>query len=95
MIDADIEFHAAIYAAADNPLIEQSARLHWHHIRRAMGAMLQHSELRTAVWDDHEAIARAIAARDARRAEALMRGHCEQAGRELQARLSDHLKTAL
>lgn len=92
MIDADIEFHAAIYAAAGNPLIEQSARLHWRHIRRAMGATLQHSELRSAVWDEHEAIARAIAARDARRAEALMRSHCEQAGRHLQARVADMLK---
>src|SRR5688572_12481594 len=81
MIDADVEFHASIYAAADNPLIEQSAQVHWRHIRRAMGAVLQHSELRTAVWNEHEAIARAIAARDARRAEALMRGHGEQAGR--------------
>ena len=92
MIDADIEFHASIYAAADNPLIEQSAQLHWRHIRRAMGAVLQHSELRSTVWNEQEAIARAIAARDARRAEALMRGHGEQAGRHLQARLSEVLQ---
>ena len=92
MIDADVEFHASIYAAADNPLIEQSAQVHWRHIRRAMGAVLQHSELRTAVWNEHEAIARAIAARDARRAEALMRGHGEQAGRHLQTRLAEVLQ---
>jgi DNA-binding GntR family transcriptional regulator len=92
MIDADIEFHAQVYAAADNPLIEQSAQLHWRHIRRAMGAVLQHSELRSTVWNEHEAIARAIAARDARRAESLMRSHGEQAGRHLQARLSEVLQ---
>jgi DNA-binding GntR family transcriptional regulator len=92
MIDVDIEFHTSIYTASNNPLIAQSARLHWQHIRRAMGASLQNSTLRSTVWNEHEAIARAIAAGDARRAEALMRGHGEQAGRHLQARLSEVLQ---
>ena len=62
LIDADIAFHNAVYAASRNPLIQRSAHLHWSHIRRAMGAVLQASTLRGSVWDEHEAIARAIAA---------------------------------
>lgn len=88
MIDCDIAFHEAIYRAANNPLIEQSALLHWRHIKRAMGAVLQSSAVRNSVWDEHEAIARAIANGNAERADALMRAHGEQAGMHLRDRLA-------
>ena len=83
MIEADLAFHQAIYAASGNPLIEQSALLHWRHIRRAMGAVLQRSALREAVWDEHEAIAAAIAAGNADRAEALIGGHDRRASEHM------------
>lgn len=83
MVDADLAFHRAIYRAAGNPLIEQSALLHWHHIRRAMGVTLQTASLHEPVWDEHEAIARAVAAGDATLAETLMRQHCGLASRNL------------
>ena len=83
MIEADMAFHSGIYAAANNPLIAQSALLHWRHIRRAMGAVLQSAKLREAVWDEHESIARSIAAKDPVRAQALMRAHGEQASLKL------------
>ena len=92
MIEADMAFHSGIYRATNNPLIEQSALLHWRHIRRAMGAVLQSTKLREAVWDEHEAIARAIAAKDARKAEGLMRNHGDQASGNLQNQLSQVLK---
>ena len=79
MIDADLAFHRALYQASANPLIEQSALLHWHHIRRAMGEALQHDGLRDPVWDEHTAIAQAVAQGDAEHAEALMREHSLQA----------------
>ncbi len=83
MMDADMAFHMAIYQAALNPLIEESAKLHWRHIRRAMGAVLQSAPLREAVWDEHEAIAQAITAGKADAAEKLMRGHGLNAGANL------------
>jgi len=89
MIDADLAFHSALYQAAQNPLIEQSALLHWHHIRRAMGEALQTSALREPVWDEHEAIAQAVAEGDAEQAEALMRRHSDQASAHLAARMTD------
>jgi DNA-binding GntR family transcriptional regulator len=93
MIEADMAFHSAIYTAANNPLIAQSAQQHWRHIRRAMGAVLQSAKLRVAVWDEHEAIANAIVAKDARRAETLMRGHGEQASSHMETQLLNVLST--
>ena len=95
MIEADIGFHTAIYAASGNPLIEQSAQLHWVHLRRVMGAVLQASPQRETIWDEHAAIALAIAAGDAKRATALVEHHGRQASDNLLARLSDVLKPPL
>lgn len=91
MLEADARFHGAIYEASGNPLIAQSAQLHWAHIRRAMGAVLQVSSMRASIWDEHEAIARAIAAGQAERAETLMREHGQEAGRNLARLLSKAL----
>lgn len=88
MIDTDIAFHQAIYAASGNPLLEQSAQLHWRHLRRVMGAVMQRMQQRESVWDEHEAIADAIAAGDARRAVQLVERHIEQASANLAAQLS-------
>jgi DNA-binding GntR family transcriptional regulator len=92
MIEADMAFHSAIYAASGNPLIEQSAHLHWAHLRRVMGAVLQSSRQRETVWDEHEHIAAAIAAGDAELAVELIDRHSQQAGQTLAARLSKVLK---
>jgi DNA-binding GntR family transcriptional regulator len=91
MMDADMAFHTGIYQAANNPLIEQSAQLHWRHIRRAMGAVLQSSKVRDAVWDEHEQIAQAIAAKKPDAAEKLMRGHGVRASDNLSLQLSNVL----
>jgi DNA-binding GntR family transcriptional regulator len=91
MIDADLAFHQAIYAASGNALIAQSANLHWHHLRRVMGSVLQLSGQRETVWDEHEAIADAIAAGNGKRAAALIEEHAEHASHNLGARLSQVL----
>ncbi len=91
MMAADAQFHAAIYAASGNPLIAQSAQLHWHHIRRAMGAVLQLSTMRESIWDEHEAIAQAIGAGDEDAAETLIRRHGEDASHNLASLLSSAL----
>ena len=95
MMAADEEFHAAIYAASGNPLIAQTAQLHWHHIRRAMGAVLQLSTMRESIWDEHEAIAQAIAQGNEDSAETLIRQHDEDASYNLANLLSNvlNLKT--
>ena len=79
MIEADLAFHEAIYAASRNPLLAQTAGVHWQHIRRAMGAVLLRSSLRDTVWDEHEAIAAAITEGRAADAERLMGAHTSNA----------------
>jgi DNA-binding GntR family transcriptional regulator len=92
MMAADVQFHSVIYAASGNLLIAQSAQLHWQHIRRAMGAVLQVSTLRESIWDEYEAIAEAIGQGDENAAEALTRQHGEDAGRNLAGLLTRALK---
>lgn len=89
MIEADAAFHNAIYEASRNPLIAQSAHVHWRHIRRAMGAVLQRSALRAPVWDEHAEIAQAIADGDVEQAAMLISGHDQRASANL-CRLLTH-----
>ena len=93
MIDADMAFHDAIYTASGNPLIGQSALQHWRHLRRVMGAVLREERQRESVWDEHEAIAGAIAAGDANTAVRLIEEHSQHAGGNLAAQLTHVLKS--
>jgi len=92
MIDADMRFHNLIYSASGNPLIAESASHHWRHIRRAMGVVLQQAGVRDTVWDEHEAILKAINRGDAQRAERLARQHGEEAGHHLVQELDRHVR---
>lgn len=83
MIEADMAFHTAIYAASGNPLIVENARLHWMHLRRVMGAVHQVAGQRKTVWDEHAAIAEAIAQGDEERAAKLSVQHTEIARENL------------
>lgn len=91
MIDADLAFHNALYTASQNPLIQESAHLHWRHLRRVMGAVLQSSRQRETVWDEHEAIAQAVAQGDEGRAVQLIDHHSRQASADLTHRLAAQL----
>jgi len=94
MIEADLAFHRALYAASANPFIERSAETHWIHIRRAMGAVLQNSRARRPVWDEHESIADAVARGDAAAAEAAASTHATQASAYLARQLDSNLGAA-
>ena len=94
MIDADMAFHRAIYDAAGNDLIAESAQLHWAHLRRVMGAVLQTSSQRATVWREHQAIADAIAAGDGAQATALIDEHTSKASLNLTARMRETLSVA-
>jgi DNA-binding GntR family transcriptional regulator len=83
MIEADMAFHVALYRAAGNPLIEESAQLHWRHLKRVMGAVLQQQRQREQVWDEHEAIAQAIASGDADEAARRIEEHGRHASDKL------------
>jgi DNA-binding GntR family transcriptional regulator len=87
VIEADIDFHLFIYEASGNPLIAETTQPHWQHLRRVMAAALSEDDLRVSVWDEHEAILRALEAGDAASAEALCRHHAEKMADILTGRL--------
>lgn len=88
LIQADIEFHRFIYELSGNPLIAETAALHWQHIRRVMGAVLRSDRALHHVWDEHAAILAAIVGGDAAEAERRARAHAEDAARLLTAELA-------
>ena len=83
MIDADMEFHFAVYEASGNRLIGETARGHWVHIRRVMGAILQVTGQRESIWEEHFAIARAIERGDSLLAASLSELHAKRAHQHL------------
>jgi DNA-binding GntR family transcriptional regulator len=94
LIDADTAFHRAIYEASGNPFIIESAALHWIHLRRVMGAVLQQRAGRESIWDEHEAIADAIRNGDGARAAELSEGHATLARQTLVRHLQEALLAA-
>jgi DNA-binding GntR family transcriptional regulator len=91
MIDADIAFHTAIYRASGNPLIFETTQLHWVHLRRVMGAVLQSAAQRESIWDEHQAIAKAIASGEVQLAAELSEKHAHIARENLISHLGDVL----
>lgn len=91
LIDADMAFHNAIYAASCNPLIAESANRYWVHLRRVMGAVHRASARRSTLWDEHQAIADAIGQGDVERAVLLTELHIRRAKTNVVDRLGELL----
>jgi len=78
-LQADMDFHSLIYALSGNPLIGATMRLHWLHIRRAMGKVLRYPGTSISVWHEHAQILEAMIRGDASGAAGLMRRHLVEA----------------
>lgn len=89
LLDADIAFHKAIYEASGNPYIAETAMLHWIHLRRVMGAVLQRKLGRSGIWDEHSAIVEAIHEGNGDLAASLSEKHAELARVSLIAHLHE------
>ena len=63
-VAADMKFHLWISRVAANPLLLETMRLYWNHLRRAMGEVLQRPSRRHEVWDEHEALLKGIIKRN-------------------------------
>lgn len=79
MIAADMRFHQFLYQLSGNPVMVETAALHWQHIRRVMGSYLLRYRARDSVWDEHQAILDAVIDGEADRAEAAARDHAGHA----------------
>ena len=87
MIAADMNFHEFIYGLSSNPLIAPALETHLTYTQRVMGEVLIRDERPRDIWDQHDAILKAIAKGDGERAEALVRSHLTQASGFMVARL--------
>ena len=87
LIDADMAFHMHVYDVAGNPLFVDVMGQLWNHLRRAMREVIQHPELREAVWKEHAAIHAAIRDGDGPRAAALINSHLERAAAKVDSAL--------
>lgn len=80
LIAADMRFHLFLHDLSGNPLIAETAALHWQHIRRVMGGSLRRRYLEwRGIWDEHAAILDAVMRGDADAAERAARQHAEAA----------------
>jgi DNA-binding GntR family transcriptional regulator len=76
---ADMAFHMWIYEAAANPLLTDMLRLYWHHLRRAMLAVVGPAHDRDLVWEQHAAILEAVLDGDEAQAGSLSLQHIQGA----------------
>lgn len=88
ILQADVDFHAWIYALSGNPLIAETMQLNWQHLRRAMSEVLRQPAMSKPVWEEHGRIVEAMAAGDADRAAQLMYDHIVVAYRRVRPNLS-------
>ncbi|MEZ5730456.1 MAG: GntR family transcriptional regulator [Burkholderiaceae bacterium] len=89
LVDDDVEFHATIYRASGNDLLERTARQHAHHTRRAMSIYLRDPDGAAAAWHDHRRILEAIRAQDGDLASRLAREHAQRSCQALLAQTRD------
>jgi DNA-binding GntR family transcriptional regulator len=88
LIEADMAFHSFIYEQSDNALIQETMRLYWHHLRRAMGEVLRWPRLAQRVWLEHERIFDAMSAGEIARGARLMREHVLRAYEDVKSGLA-------
>ena len=79
MIAADMKFHDFIYALSDNPLIAPAMQVQWTNTQRVMGEVLMRDETPRDIWDQHEALLKAVMAGEGAAAETQARQHITQA----------------
>jgi DNA-binding GntR family transcriptional regulator len=83
LVALDMAFHRFVYEASGNPLLLDTANLHWHHTRRVMATYLARPISFVSIWREHAAILKAIVQGRAATAERLSREHAEQSVRQL------------
>lgn len=86
-IQADVNFHTALYRLSGNGAIEETVAAQWPHLKRSMGAVLSDPEQRPLVWAEHREILTLVLAGDAEGAEHAACHHTERAGAETARRL--------
>ena len=91
----DRDFHADIAAASDNPHLVATLGGHWSQIMRVMHAYFEAGAYPTDTWDDHEAIADAVAHGDGDLAVARLTAHLTDSRDAILAQLRANRRPAV
>ena len=87
LVKADIDFHHFIYELSGNPMIAETSSPHWAYLRCVMGAVLMSGGTPASIWQQHEAIMRAVKDGDAALAGQLAGEHIGYASYAVQAKI--------
>lgn len=74
-LQADMDFHSLIYELSGNPIIEETMRLHWRHLRRGMAEVHSHPGMLLTVWKEHGLIFERMISGDGETAAELVHNH--------------------
>lgn len=74
-LQADMDFHSFIYDLSKNPLIAETMRSYWRHLRRSMVEVLRHPGMSISAWQEHARILEGMVRGDGEGAAELMRRH--------------------
>lgn len=85
MIETDMNFHMFLYELSGNPLIIDTMRLNWQHLRRAMGAVLQFKNISMRVWKEHASVVDALSDHDTDTAVKRIKAHIVRAHSDVTA----------
>lgn len=86
-VQADIDFHRAIYHASGNASIQETLAPLWPHLQRAMVLVLDARESRIQAWREHNQIMACIVAGDPEGSANAAYRHAAKAGVQTEARL--------
>jgi len=89
LVDADMQFHQAIYGWSRNDVIVSSMQVNWHHIRRAMAQVLRDPPSQRQSWDDHARIVDALCMSEQDLAASIMEQHIVRAYEKMAKDFSD------
>ncbi len=94
LVEADVNFHRAVYTLSGNPAIGEMVQPSWPHFQRSMRIVLEDPDYRQRAWAEHRDIAEAIMSSQGRHAEELARQHATDAGETTFIRLSQRSAAA-
>ncbi len=86
-VEADINFHRAIYHICGNAAIAEALEPLWPHIQRAMVLVLEANMLRIQAWTEHRQIMENVLGGNPEASEAAACAHAANAGIHTESRL--------
>jgi len=82
LLREDMNFHEMIYRWSGNHVIENSMRVNWPHIRRAMAEVLKNPASAIPTWKEHSTIIQHLLDGDPNTAAKAIKHHIERAGKQ-------------